>query len=95
MGKAVSVIVEDMEHCYACGRPHPQIHHIFFGVANRKISDRYGYIVPLCRDHHTGDAGVHFNREFDLHLKKIAQRHFEQHHGPRNEFRKIFGRSFL
>lgn len=94
MGKK-SVIIEDMEHCYICNSPYVQIHHVFFGVANRKISDKYGYIVPLCQEHHTGSAGVHFNKDLDLHLKKLAQKHFEAEFGARNVFRGVFGKSFL
>lgn len=95
MGKVKPVLVKDMEHCLVCGSPHVHWHHVFFGTANRKLSDKYGFIVPLCQEHHTGDSGAHFNRDFDLHLKKMAQRHFETHYGARKEFMKIFGRSYL
>ncbi len=90
-----SVIIEDMEHCYLCGSPYIHIHHVFFGTSNRKNSDKYGYTVPLCQEHHTGSAGVHFNKPFDLHLKKFAQEHFEANLGDRNDFRAIFGKSYL
>jgi hypothetical protein len=93
MGK--SVIVDDMEHCYVCGSPYVQIHHIIGGTANRKISDFYGFVVPLCMEHHTGSRGVHFNKPLDLHLKKLAQKHFEGEFGARNEFIKVFGKSYL
>lgn len=95
MGKAKSVVVKDMEHCYVCGSPYIHIHHIFFGTANRKISDKYGYVVPLCQEHHTGSAGVHFNKSLDLHLKKLSQEHFEAHIGQREDFRRVFGKSFI
>ena len=95
MGKTKSVIVEDMEQCYVCGYPYVEVHHIFYGTANRKISDKYGYVVPLCREHHTGSTGVHFNKVFDMHLRKIAQKHFEAEYGDRNEFRRVFGKSYL
>ncbi len=90
-----SVVIEDMTHCFVCGSPYVQVHHIFYGNANRKISDKYGYVAPLCAAHHTGSAGVHFNRPLDLHLKKLAQTHFEANIGTRNEFRNIFGKSWL
>ena len=96
MGKAVSVIVKNMDRCYACGNPHVHIHHVFFGTANRKLSDKYGYVVPLCPRHHNMSMdGVHFNKTFDNTLKWAAQRHFEANHGTRDEFIKIFGRSYL
>jgi hypothetical protein len=90
-----SVVIEDMEHCFVCGSSKVQVHHIFFGTANRRISDKYGYVAPLCAAHHTGDAGVHFNKDFDLYLKKLAQAHFESQIGTREDFRKVFGKSWL
>lgn len=78
-----------------CGKNHPEIHHIFFGTANRMWSDIYGYVVPLCREHHTGNSGVHFNKDLDLHLKCKAQEHFEANIGTVVDFRAIFGKSYL
>ena len=72
-----------------------EVHHILYGTANRKISDRYGYIVPLCQEHHRGGTGVHFNKALDDHLKQLAQKHFEENHGSREEFREVFGKSYL
>ena len=62
-----------VETCIICGSPYVQHHHIFGGTARRRISDRYGFIVPLCQYHHTGAAGVHRNRRRDLELKMLAQ----------------------
>lgn len=86
-----------MEHCIACGSPYVEVHHIFQGIANRKISDRYGYVAPLCQMHHTGTAeGVHFNnKKLNLYLKQEAQKHFEKEHGNRNDFIRTFGKSYL
>lgn len=96
MGKTKSVIAKYMGRCYVCGNPHPHIHHIFFGTANRKISDKYGYVVPLCAYHHNmSNEGVHFDKYFDDYLKRMAQRHFEENHGSREDFIKTFGRSYL
>lgn len=95
MGKAKSAIVKCMENCFVCGSPYVQIHHIFYGTANRKISDRYGYVLPLCQEHHTGQTGVHFNKDMDLHFKRLAQEHYEANHGTREDFRREFGKSYL
>lgn len=96
MGKEIkSAIIRDMTRCIVCGSPYIQVHHVY-GASNRKISDRYGYIVPLCMSHHTaGPSSVHFNRDFDLRLKKLAQKHFEAQNGTRDEFIRIFGRNYL
>ena len=94
MGKK-SVIYDCMDNCIVCGSPYVEIHHIFYGNANRKISDRMGYLLPLCKEHHTGSTGIHFDKAFDIEIKKDAQKHFEAHYGPRNEFIKVFGKSYL
>lgn len=90
-----SIITEDLEHCIICGNPYVHIHHVFFGTANRKLSDKYKLIVPLCQEHHTGRNGVHFDRQLDLLIKGMGQNAFEEHCGSRGEFRQIFGRNYL
>ena len=96
MGKVKPVLFEDMEHCYVCGSNHVHWHHIFYGTANRKISDRLGYVAPLCGMHHNmSNDGVHFNKAFDLHLKRMAQEHFERNNGTRDDFIKLIGRNYL
>jgi len=69
-------------------------HHIF-GGPNRKLSEQYGLYVYLIPEYHTGAKGVHFNREFDLQLKREGQRKFERLHGSREDFRRIFGKNYL
>lgn len=95
MGKAESALVTDLKHCYVCCSNQVQIHHVFHGTSNRKNADRFGYIVPLCMEHHTGNTGVHFNADFDLFLKQQAQQHFESNYGSRDDFRQVFGKSYL
>lgn len=95
MGKTKSVLFDDDDHCYVCGIPNVECHHILYGVRNRSISDEYGYVVYLCNEHHTGKTGAHFNTSFDLHLKTKAQEHFEMNHGNRYDFIRIFGKSYL
>lgn len=81
--------------CIICGNPETERHHVFFGTANRRLSEEYGYTVPLCKWHHTGPHGVHFNRPLDDSIKEEAQRDFESRFGNRKEFIKIFGRNYL
>lgn len=80
--------------CIVCGKP-AERHHIFFGTANRRKSEQYGYVIPLCPEHHRGNKGIHFDREFDLSIKRIAQRDFEKRFGSRDDFRREFGKSYL
>ena len=88
-----SIIQEDTDYCFFCGRYGTEIHHVFFGNPNRKLSDKYGLVVGLCYEHHRGNSGVHFNRELDLELKRTAQRKFEYTYNE--DFKAIFGRNYL
>lgn len=90
-----SILVGSMEFCMVCGRPNPEVHHVFFGTSNRKWSDKYGLVVPLCYEHHRGsDLSPHFNKKFDLELKKHAQEQFQKKY-PDLDFREIFGKNYL
>lgn len=89
-----SNLQEDTDYCFVCGRYGTEIHHIFFGTANRKLSDKYGLVVGLCYYHHRGNQGVHFNRDLDLELKMIAQRRFNEVY-PDIDFLAVFGRNYL
>lgn len=89
-------IIQSEKICFVCGsRYNLHSHHVFFGTANRKQSEKYGMKVWLCQEHHTGSHGVHFNKDLDLRLKKFAQRIFEAKYGDRNDFRRVFGKSYL
>nr|DAG81083.1 MAG TPA: Recombination enhancement function protein nuclease, DNase, HYDROLASE.4A [Caudoviricetes sp.] len=88
-------ILQTEKECFVCRTTQDlQDHHIFFGTANRKQSEKYGLKVWLCMRHHTGDRGVHFDKGLDRKLKEMAQAKFEETH-TREEFIKIFGRNYL
>ena len=75
-------ILQSEKECWFCGAQSGlEEHHIFAGMANRKISEKYGLKVWLCHDHHTGDDGAQSNRELGDQLKQEAQKAFEQLHG--------------
>ena len=82
------------DRCVICGNPYVHRHHVFPGTANRRKSDQYGYVIPLCARHHTGDYGIHRCRPMMEYWMKEAQADFEQTH-TREEFIKEFGRSYL
>lgn len=70
-------------------------HHIYGGHGRRELSERYGCWVWLRADwHNMSGYGVHFNHALDERLKQECQRAFEQRN-TRDEFRRIFGRSYL
>ena len=90
-----SILVGSMEYCMVCGRPNPEEHHVFFGISNRKWSEKYKLKVPLCGEHHRGsDLSPHFNKEFDLQLKQYAQERFQEEY-PDLNFREIFGKNYI
>ena len=95
-----SIMQGNRRICYYCGANGAvdplQCHHIF-GGPNRKLSEHYGLKVWLCGQqcHENGPGSVHMNRETDLALKEAGQRDFEKIHGTREDFRRIFGKSYL
>ena len=90
-------IIQDNKECYVCKTTlglHD--HHILYGTANRKWSERFGLKVWLCGPHHNlSNAGVHYNKELDLQLKRLAQEHYEANYGCRLSFIDTFGRNYL
>ena len=94
MGK--SIISNDKE-CFICGSTlYLHKHHCIYGTANRKLAEKYGLWVYLCELHHNGsDEGVHFNPPFDITLKKYAQEKWQSVHGSKEDFIKVFGKSYL
>ena len=90
-----SILQSDLSCCIVCGRYGTEIHHVFYGTANRKLADKYKCVVGLCYNHHRGNQGVHGgNRELDQELKKMAQRRFIETY-PNEDFLKIFGKNYL
>lgn len=90
-------IIQNDKECYVCKNTIGlHSHHILYGTANRKMSELYGLKVWLCGKHHNlSNEGVHFNKELDLHLKRLAQEHYEARYGTRVDFRETFGRNYL
>ena len=91
-----SIITPLTRKCYLCGSlRNIEIHHVVYGYGNRKQSDIYGLTVPLCHQcHNEPPNGVHFNKENDLKLKRIAQVAFQREY-PDKDFTEIFGRNYL
>lgn len=87
--------------CYLCRMLHGdesvklvQEHHVIFGTANRRLSERYGLKVYLCLEHHEeGREAVHKNAEIALQLKAVAQRAFRKQF-PELDWISIFGKNY-
>ena len=73
-------IISNEHYCLICGTTQNlHKHHIFFGSANRKKSEKYGCWCYLCGKHHNlSNEGVHFNKDLDNRLKKMTQKKFEE-----------------
>ena len=90
-------VLQKEKECFVCKTTsNLQSHHVFGGNKNRKISEKHGLKVWLCINHHTGtNEAAHRNAELDQNLKKMAQRYYECHIGPKEQFMAEFGRNYL
>lgn len=88
-------IIQTEKECFVCGsRVNLHSHHLIFGNPGRRNSEKHGLKVWLCMEHHTGNSGVHQNRDLDLQLKRVGQLKFEESHS-RSEWMSVFGRNYL
>lgn len=87
--------MQEARECYFCGRTYGlEKHHVFAGVANRRISEREGLWLYLCHEHHTGTEGAQYDKEKNLMLKCDAQFAYEQTH-TRAEWMALIGKNYL
>ena len=98
MARRFSIIPQD-HACYVCGASNVKLHQheALFGTAHRKLSIQEGLVFYLCPNHHNASKdGVHFNRELDLKLKRIAQEEWlKQHNNDIDLWMKIFRRNYI
>jgi hypothetical protein len=94
-------VLQEHKACWRClSRTGLESHHVFPGVANRPKSEKYGLKIWLCNACHTGrhkifGKGIHQNRPFELSVKRHAQRYYEDNIGTREDFIRIFGKSWI
>lgn len=93
----VRSLLQRNKACYVCGTTlNLHLHHIFYGTANRRLSDSDACVVYLCVYHHTGAKGVHNNRKLDLTLKARCQIEWQkQNNKTKEDFIKRYGRNYL
>ena len=88
--KRFSILTNDLEHCFICGKPKNDLHEIFFG-RNRLNSIKYGLILPLCRlDHEIMHNDLKFRKKYFI----LAQKKFNEVY-PDLDFVEIFGKNYL
>lgn len=93
-----SIITDNLDRCLICGTYQGvEVHHCIHGVGRRKLATKYHLVVGLCQAHHRGTNGCHGKNgaKLDLELKRLAQKSFEFKRGDREDWIKIFGRSYL
>ncbi len=92
-------ILQTGKECYICHKKFSlEIHHIFFGTANRKLSEKDGLKVWLCYEHHRGTYGVHGKYGINLNyfLKKEAEQYYlSKYNKTKEDFIKRYGENYL
>lgn len=102
------MITKYNNYCLICGSP-AEHHHIFKGNKQRKLSDEDGLIIPLCKEHHTGNMSVHNKKELNILVEIIGQLAWERQwiitqtqfpfdeisEEARDAFRCRYGKSYL
>lgn len=92
-------IIQNEKVCYICGaKTNLHLHHIFFGIRNRRKADKDKLAVYLCYEHHEGTFGVHGKNghNLDMSLKKIGQATWmSYYHKTEKDFIKKYGRNYL
>lgn len=92
------IVTEYENICIICGKAAEAEHHLIFGTAGRNLSEKYGLKVPICNGCHTLNEKcrrIHDNPMAEKLSKMLGQAIFEAKVGSRDDFRKIFGRSYL
>ncbi len=90
-------IISNERECVVCHTTQNlHRHHIFYGTANRKKSEKYGCWCYLCANHHNmSDHAVHADNLLDLKLKRMTQDILERQGWTRQKFIETFGRNYI
>ena len=72
-------------------------HEVMFGVRNRQKSIDDGLVVFLIPElHNMSNKGVHFDREFDLYIKKAAEKRWLEYYDKTiDDWISRYGRNYL
>ncbi len=98
MSKTKSIVTEQKEMCFFCGRPAECEHHLLFGNDARKLSEQDGLKLPVCNNcHNMGKVAerIHDNPMAEKLSKILGQVIYEEKIGSREEFRTRYGKSYL
>ena len=87
-------IIQSKKECYFCHTTQGLHSHHIYGGKNRKTSDKNGFTVYLCFNHHTGNEGVHKSEEQLLTFKRLCQKEYEVTN-TREDFIRLINKSYL
>ena len=91
----IKSILQHEKECFVTHRRYGLHKHHIYGGPNRRISEENGFYIYLIPElHNMSDEGIHFNKEFDLRIKRLCQAEFEKTH-TRAEFMALIGRNYL
>ena len=90
-------IISNEKVCFYCGTPLDLHKHHIYGAGKRNISEREGCWIYLCMHHHDDGSkeSIHNNPQFEKTMRQFCQYIWEQKRGSRDEFRKLFEKSYL
>lgn len=89
---------EIQERCWRCGAEGEMAHHhLIPGNPGRKLSDKYGLVVPLCPKCH---EFLHSSKPSGIKAMKRAIRYGQlrcmaEQHWTEEQFREVFRKSYL
>ena len=105
-----SVVTEYENISVFSGRPREAVHHLVFGVGKKELADDYGLWIPTTHaEHNMSSSGtilqIHGNPMAEKLSKIAGQLAFEKEYyrkkccvegePAREEFRKVFGESYI
>lgn len=89
-----SIMTDDLDHCYFCPRARQHIHHIM-NAANKKKSEKYGLLLPVCFSCHSKIHDNPLTEELNmLAVRQMGQRRFEELYS-KELWMKEFGKNYL
>lgn len=88
-----SIVTDNLDTCYLCGRRKDNLHEVFFGEKHRKLSMQYGLVIPLCAACHDK---IHNDIQIDLEMKKRLEGAFiEVYKCDVETFINIFHKNYI
>lgn len=79
-----SIVTEFDSICFLCSNRSQHTHHLVYGNANRRISDKEGLVIPLCESCH---RMIHSNSRVGMMSKIIGQLAWELNYVAEREER--------